>query len=119
MWILVLVCNILILILFWLLSWVVISPANNLLVQYANAEQIALPIFTDFAIQLQSYAASIPLIWAIITCIFGLKISGQKENKRNTWLLAHTSFTLCIGLSLFLFFLLSGILPILRIGFTL
>ena len=116
MWKLTLVFNIFILFLFWLLSWVAITPAYNLLVQYGDAYQVALPIFTDLAIQFRSYTALIPLAWVIVTFVLGTKMSAQDEGRRNEWLLAHTSLTLCIGLSLFLFYLLSGILPILKIG---
>jgi hypothetical protein len=72
----------------------------------------------DFAIQLRRYAVFIPLTWAAITFNLGRKMSRQKKDKRNEWLLAHTSLTLCIGLLLFFFYLLSGILPILKIGST-
>ncbi len=118
MWKVSLFCNILILSLLWLLSQVVITPVHNLFFQYAETG-MALPILTDFAIQLRSPSAAIPLTWIVFTFFYGRWMKNQTADKRNEWLSFHTSLTLCIGLLVLLFFSLAGILPILKIGYSL
>jgi hypothetical protein len=115
MWKTTLFLNILLLALFWLLSLTAISPAYNLMVQYVESK-IALPIFTDFAFQVRPFAWIIPFLWAVVTLFFSKWISKQPEDKRNNYPAAHTSVTLCMGIAMLIFFLLAGILPILKIG---
>lgn len=118
MWRVTLVSNLLILTLLWLLSLVAITPAHNLLVQYADTIQV-LPILTDWAIQFRPLTLSIPLFWAAATLMLGLKLARFTPERRSEYLSAHTSLTLTIGLTLFLLYLLAGILPLLKIGATL
>jgi uncharacterized membrane protein (Fun14 family) len=118
MWKITLYSNILILTLFWLLSMVVITPAYNHLVQYAET-QMALPIITDYAIQVRYLIGIIPLSWAILTMFYGKWLSKQADSKLGQCLVAHTSVTLVIGLAMLVTFSLAAILPILKIGETL
>lgn len=115
MWKITLCCNIFILSLFWLLSQVAITPAHSLLVQYAKTGA-ALPVLTGAAIQFRSPSAAIPIIWAILTIFMGVFLKNKNETKRNEWLSFHTSLTGCIGLLLFFFYSLAGILPLLKIS---
>ncbi len=115
MWKITVCCNIIILSLLWLLSLVAITPAHNLLILYGDAEP-ALPVLTDLAIRLRSMTVAIPLAWAFFTFLGIRRMQRQTGDKKLEWILLHTSISLCIGLGMFLFFLLAGILPILKIG---
>ena len=114
MWKFTLFFNIFILALFWMLAMVAITPAHNNLVQYAEIVGV-LPILTDQAIQARSIIGLIPLSWAVLTLFWG----RQTDYKRNAHVAAHTSVTVLLGLVLFFFYALAGILPILKIGATL
>jgi hypothetical protein len=118
MWKITLCCNVLILILLWLLSMVIITPAYNHLVQYAET-QMALPILTDYAIQLRYLIGIIPLSWAVLSIVYGKWLSKQADGKLGQCLVAHTSITLVIGFAMLVIFSLAAILPILKIGETL
>lgn len=107
--------NVLVLFMFWLLAQVAVTPAHNLLVQYAETG-VALPILTDFAIQARSLSAGIPLTWAIITIIFRKRICGEDQSTRSNLLALHSSVSLLLGLVILFFFALAGILPVLKIG---
>jgi hypothetical protein len=115
MWKITLCLNVVALFLLWLLAQVVITPINNLFVQYAETK-IAIPILTDFAIQHASLTAAIPIGWGIITLFYGWQMRKMEKQKRNEYLSLHSSATLCAGLLVILFFSLAAILPILKIG---
>ena len=115
MWKITLFCNVMVMVLLWLLSMVVITPAHNLLVVYAEIHT-ELPKLTDIAIQARPLAGVIPLIWAVLTLLFARWLGKQTDSRCYDYMLAHTSLTLVIGLAEFLFFLLAGILPLLKIG---
>lgn len=107
--------NVLILVLFWLLSFVVISPVHNLFFQYAESNQ-ALPILTGIAMQVRLLAGIVPLGWAVITIVLWKRLSNRSEARHNSFTIAHTSVTLLLGLALLLFFSIAGILPFLKIS---
>lgn len=115
MWKISIYCNALVLLLFWILGQVVITPIENLLVRYAETK-LELPILTDFAIQMSTPSLAIPIIWAILSVIIGRRISGQSDGNCHSWVSLHTSITLCLGLIMLIFFSLAAILPILKIG---
>ncbi len=115
MWKITLFCNILILSLLWLLSMVAITPAHNMLVQYAEMG-VVFPLLTDYAIQVRSFMGIVPLGWTILTVFYGKWVSKQADSKRNEYLASHITVTLVLGLSMLLFFSLAGILPILKIS---
>jgi len=115
MWRITLFFNVLVLALFWVLSQVAITPAHNLLVQYAETGA-DLPLLTDFAIRARSASAFVPFAWAVLTFFLGRHIQAQAETKRSEWLSLHLSLSLILGLAILLFFALAGILPILKIG---
>jgi len=115
MWKLTLCFNVFVLILFWLLSQVAITPVHNLLVRYAETGT-ALPILTDFAIRLRGWSQLIPWFWIAFTLTLAFRIKNRAETIRNEWLCFHTSLSVCIGLLLLFFFGLAGILPALKIG---
>lgn len=115
MWKVTLFCNIILLALLWFLSYVIITPVYNHLVQYSEAA-MDVPILTGFAMKIQDISGIIPLIWLFFTIIFGKILSSQSENKRNEWIATHTSLTLCLGFTILLFFTVATILPILLIG---
>lgn len=115
MWKITLCCNILILALFWLLCQVMITPAENLFVIYAETAG-SLPILTDFAIQIRFQSVLIPASCAIITVLIGRQMRLKTETKRNEWLALHCSLCLLIGLSMLTFFALASILPFLKIA---
>ena len=115
MWKLTLCFNVLVLALFWILSQVAITPVHNLLVTYAETGA-DLPILTDFAIQSRSASIFIPAAWAVFAMFLGRQLQSHAETKRSEWLLLHLSLSLLLGLSMFFFFTLAGILPFLKIG---
>ena len=115
MWKITLFFNIVVLVLFWILSQVAITPIHNLLVQYAETG-VDLPILTDFAIQLRTPSLIIPLAWVVLTLVVGRRMRNQAVDVRQEWLSAHTSITLCLGLATLIFFALAAILPILKIS---
>jgi len=115
MWKATLFCNTILLALLWFLSYVIITPAYNRLVQYSEAA-MDVPILTGFAMRMQDISGIIPLSWLICSIIFGKLLFRQSENKRNEWVTTHTSITLCIGLTMLLFFSTAAILPILKFG---
>jgi hypothetical protein len=115
MWKITLFFNLVVLVLFWLLAQVVITPIHNLLVQYAETG-VDLPILTDFAIRMRTPSMLIPIAWAILTLVAGRQMRGRTAEIRQDRLSAHSSITLCIGLCTLIFFALAAILPILKIG---
>ena len=115
MWKISIYCNALVLLLFWVLAQVFITPIENLLVRYAETK-LELPILTDFAIQMSTPSLAIPIIWAILSFIIGRHISGQSGGDCHAWVSLHTSITLCLGLMMLIFFSLAAILPLLKIG---
>lgn len=118
MWRLSLVCNVVVMVLLWLLSEVAVTPAYNLLVQYGETGS-ALPMLTDIAFQVRPYARVLPLLWLVITLLWGRWIGRQPVERRTQGVVVHTSATLCVGLLLLLFFAIAGMLPALKIGATL
>ena len=115
MWKLTVCCNVFVLLLFWLVSQVVIAPAHNLLVRYAETDA-ALPILTDIAIRLRGWSQLVLWGWTALTLILAFRLQGRDEIIRNEWVLLHTSLSVFIGLALLFFFGLAGILPVLKIG---
>lgn len=115
MWILILACNSVIVLLLWLLSEIAVTPAYNLMVQYADSH-MALPILTDWAFQLRPYGRIFPLIWAAMTVLWGRSVYKMPKQERGEWLVAHTSITLGVGLLQFVLYAIAGILPFLKIG---
>lgn len=77
---------------------------------------MAMPVVTFLAIQVRPFFWIVPLIWAVLTFLFGKWISKKPEDKRNAYLTAHLSVTLCLGFAMLIFFSIAGILPILKIG---
>ena len=117
MWILILAGNSLIMSLLWVLSEIAVTPAYNLMVQYADSH-LALPILTDWAFQFRPYGRMFPLIWAALTVLWGWRACSMPKQERGEWLMAHLSITLSVGLMQLAFFVLAGILPILKIGWA-
>lgn len=115
MWRLTFSCNVFALFLFWLLSRLAITPAYNLLVQYAETNT-ALPMLTEVAISIRTWAVVVPSVWALLTFFLVRRIPNQTETRRNEIVLLHTSTSLCLGLLLLFVFALAGILPVLKIG---
>lgn len=115
MWKIALVCNVLILALLWMLAMVVITPAHNLLVVYAEKD-FALPLLTDYAIQARALSGLAPASWAILTIPFWKWMGRQNDAKRIEGLIAHGAVSLLLGFALLFIFTLAGILPILKIG---
>jgi hypothetical protein len=115
MWKFVLVIDVLILTLLWMLAMVAITPAHNLLVVYSE-KGFVLPLLTDYAIQLRSLSGLVPACWALLTIPFWRWLGKQNDAKRIEGLMAHGVLSLLLGFSLLFFFLLAGILPILKIG---
>jgi len=115
MWKTGLCCNVLILLLFWILGQIAITPIENLMIRYAETG-VDLPILTDFAIQMDMPSLAIPLLWAILTVVFARRISDQASETRQAWLSLHISMTLCLGLITLIFFSLAATLPVLKIG---
>lgn len=115
MWKIALVCNVLISALLWLLAMVAITPAHNLLVLYAERD-LPLPMLTDYAIQARPLTGLVPLAWAIFSVFFWKWLGKQRDARRVEGLIAHGAVSLLLGFTLLFFFMLAGILPILKIG---
>lgn len=115
MWKLTLGCNVLLLILLWLLSVVVITPAYNVFVQYGSYPEV-LPRPTGIAIRYRILAGLFPLCWAIATVIMGKWLAEKPIEICNEYVSLHTSVTIFTGLALLLYFSLAAILPFLLIG---
>lgn len=115
MWIFTLVSNTLILTMLWLLSEVAVTPAYNLAFEYAEAE-MALPILTEWAFEIRPLIRLLPIVWAIITIVWGQRIYKKAKGERAECLAAHTSATICLGLVQLVFFATAGILPVLKFG---
>ena len=91
------------------------TPAYNYFVQYPDAGRF-LPIPSEIAIAGRLPIVVLPIAWAILSLFFYKITRDKPPEHRNEHLLAHTAATLCVGFSMLLFFLFSGILPFLRIG---
>ena len=115
MWKIALVGHVLILTLLWMLAMVTITPAHNLLVVYAE-KGFALPLLTDYAIQARSLTGLVPLGWAIFSIFFWKWLGKQSDTRRTEGLITHGAVSLLLGITLLFFFMLAGILPILKIG---
>ena len=70
-----------------------------------------LPIITVTAIRLRWLWWSVPSVWLLLAGILLLAIRRMESSSANSLVQLHTSATLLIGLSLLLFFALSGVLP--------
>lgn len=115
MWRITIIANNMIMILFWLLSILSVSLANNWFVQYAE-KSVALPTPTKVALSLQAWFAFLPLLWIVISGLLWKKIKKQNDDKRSEILLSFTVITIMIGLLLFCFYLMAGLLPFFYIG---
>jgi hypothetical protein len=115
MWRITIIANDIMMVLFWLLSVLSVSIADNRFVQYSEGE-VALPMVTKLALSIQFWIGLIPLSWIILSCLIWKKVQVLQPGERNENILAFTAATIVIGLSLIAFYVAAGILPFLYIG---
>ncbi|TVO77744.1 hypothetical protein [Sedimenticola selenatireducens] len=113
MWKITLGFNVCMMFVFWLLSYVVITPAYNYLVQY-NDVKLDIPIFTQWGMDFLPYLIVLPLLWLIATLVFGFRLMRKTDSAINQLVSLHTSATLLIGLLFTTLYVLATILPILK-----
>lgn len=118
MWKITLACNVLMLVLFWMLAMMAIAPAHNQLVVYAETD-LALPMLTDFAIRTRFLSGFVPVTWALLAIPVGRWLGKQNDSKRIEGLMAHVVASIVVGLVLLFMYGLAGVLPVLKIGASL
>ncbi|MBW1681032.1 MAG: hypothetical protein JRJ35_13795 [Deltaproteobacteria bacterium] len=114
MWRITIIANAVMMILFWLISVLSVSIADNRFVQYAKGP-FDLPVPTKLALSMQLWIAVIPLLWIILSYLLWQKVKAREPESRTERLLAFTSSTLAVGFAMVVFFMLAGILPFLYI----
>ena len=115
MWRITIIANALMMVLFYLMSVLSISIADNRFLQYANST-VDLPMPTRIALSIQVWTGVIPLCWFVLSYLIWRKKKGKQPEKRTEILLAFTASTITIGCTMLVFFALAGILPFLYIG---
>jgi uncharacterized membrane protein YbhN (UPF0104 family) len=114
MWRVTIIANPVMMVLFYLMSILSISIADNRFLQYAEST-VDLPMPTSIALSVQVWTGVIPLSWFILSYLIWRKIKGKQPEVRNEILLAFTTSTIAIGCTMLVFFALAGILPFLYI----
>ena len=115
MWKISLCCNLLVLVVLWLLAMVIMELPYNHLVQYSKVKQV-LPSPTELCFQLRPFSVALPLLWIVFTILWGRRMVDLPRADRNEYLILHTSTTIFAGFGTVLFFALGAILPFLYIG---
>jgi hypothetical protein len=59
----------------------------------------------------QLWAGILPLGWIVLSIVIWQKVKDKTPESRLEYLLAFTTVTMVVGLSMLLFFALAGILP--------
>jgi len=117
MWRLTLLVNGLLTALFWLAGYLVLLPARNHFVDYADAIGLeAMPILTRLAFSAQEPSLVLPGGWLLISLAMVRLLSGYDADTRSETLQLHTSLSVLIGLLIFVIALTAGVLPYLKIG---
>ena len=98
------------------MSVVAVSIAHNRLVRYSEGGPIALPSPTELALSIVPWLWIIPLCWLLISFFIWKKAGKMQTDKRNEYLLSFTTSTFAIGLAIFAFYFLAGIIPFFIIG---
>lgn len=115
MWKMTLINNVMVLTLLWLISQIAITPACNLLVQYAQSG-VTMPPLAELVLRFRIPSVLVPVAWAILTLILGLGLRDREDSRRLEFLSLHASLSAILGLLVLFFFLLGGILPALKIN---
>lgn len=107
--------NVLIVFVFWLAGFLVLSPAFNHFIQYTetNGTEV-LPVFTSFIFSLRFFSLLIPLVWLVVSTVLMNRSRSGTQLDRLELVQLHTSLSVLIGLTLFLVFALAGTLPFLK-----
>ncbi len=114
---LILIFNIVIMFLFLLACWVIITPAHNHFIQYGATGSV-LPYLTQIAIDARFFLLLIPILWIAISFRGFKKIGKQKESSLQG-LMLFILVSLSAGFIMVIFYGMAGILPYLKIGATL
>lgn len=115
MWKYLVFLNPVILVLCWCTAQVLITPAYNHFVQYADGP-MSLPWITQQAVNLKYITIALPVIWGFVS--FGIHTKHKQTNQsaQNRVILLFLMVTLCTGLVLIIFYLAAGIFPFLMIN---
>ncbi len=101
----------------WLLGFIVISPAFNHFVQYAEtSDPISLPVITSVVFSVRLSSLFVPVFWLLLSIIFMIRFRQKLQIDRIELVQLHTSISVMGGLFLFVLFAIAGVLPFLQIS---
>lgn len=112
MWKVTLILNALLMALFGLSGSVSQIKLTNQFIQYPHAGEAIppLPPISDIALRSQWLLATMPVLWALLTCLL-MALYWKRDEPPRDMVQLHTSATILFGVLLLAFFVTAGILP--------